>query len=195
MISAAFLACSVLACLVIGCGELDSTTRQNSPGVETALDPKVVEAKGSETDGEGKKQPTKLDSNDPMNQVVMDVGFEGLTFNLQPDVVFRPGFMPAAITELNGKKIRVQGYMHAGVQKREGLTSFILLQNTECKFGPGGQADHLIKVKLAGNLKTNYSTKLITIEGVLTIAPFKGIDGNTWSLYDMECDMVKASQW
>ena len=62
----------------------------------------------------------------------------------------------------------------------------MLLKNTECKFGPGGQADHLAQVYLKADAATVYTQKPVKVEATLKVQPFEGSDGNTWSIYRLE---------
>lgn len=111
------------------------------------------------------------------------ISFDDLVIGLQADVVFRPWMMGDRPKELDGKKVRISGFMHAGAEPVK-TKEFVLLRNLECKFGPGGQADHLAQVYMKPGITTNYPGKdPIKVEGTLKIEPFEGTDGNTWSLY------------
>jgi hypothetical protein len=114
------------------------------------------------------------------------ISFDDLVIGLQADVVYRPWMMGDRPKELDGKKVRLSGYMHGGVGAAQ-TKEFVLLRNLECKFGPGGQADHLTQVYMKPGTTTHYSGKEpIKVEGTLKIEPFIGTDGNTWSLYRIE---------
>jgi hypothetical protein len=76
--------------------------------------------------------------------------------------------------------------MHGGVESTKSVKEFVLLKNTECKFGPGGQADHLAQVYLAEGATTPFTNKPLKIEATLKVEPFEGSDGNTWSIYRLE---------
>jgi len=111
------------------------------------------------------------------------ISFDDLVIGLQADVVFRPWMMGDRPKELDGKKVRISGYMHAGADPVK-TKKFVILRNLECKFGPGGQADHLAQVYMKPGITTHYPGKdPIKVEGTLKIEPFTGTDGNTWSLY------------
>src|SRR5205807_8610528 len=70
--------------------------------------------------------------------------------------------------------------------RRSSDLEFILLKNTQCKFGPGGQADHLTNVILRADTATTFTPSPVKVEGTLKLAPFQGPDGNTWSIYSIE---------
>jgi hypothetical protein len=107
---------------------------------------------------------------------------------MQADMVFRPWLVNDRVKELDGRRVRISGVMHAGFDRKKGrIREFVLLKNTECKFGPGGQADHLVMVKLEETATADYQGDTpISVEGVLRMNPFQGPDGNTWSIYDLE---------
>ena len=89
----------------------------------------------------------------------------------------RKDHVPVSIYLVNG--IKLQGQVESFDQY------VVLLKNTECKFGPGGQADHLAMVYLTPGDTTKYQLEAIKVEGVLKVKPFEGPDGNTWSVYDL----------
>ena len=94
------------------------------------------------------------------------------------------------VKELDGKRIRISGYMLPD-SKTKGIQEFVLLKNTECKFGPGGQADHLLNVLLVPGVATRFESEAVSVEGTFQVNPFTGPDGNTWSIYDLKCDTVQ----
>jgi len=125
---------------------------------------------------------------------VVEITFDDLNLNMQPDVVFRPWMLEyndGRAKELDGKRVRVSGYMLPDVQRR-GITEFVLLRNKECKFGPGGQADHLVQVIMQKDVTTSFTDRAVTVEGILTIEPFQGLDRNTWKIYDLAGEKVRV---
>jgi hypothetical protein len=114
------------------------------------------------------------------------ITFDDLNLGMQADMVFRDFLLTDRARELDGQKVRIVGYMDGGVSQQKGITEFVLLKNTECKFGAGGQADHLLRVLLQDGVTVDYTRfGALQIEGVLKISPFNGPDGNTWSVYDL----------
>jgi len=112
---------------------------------------------------------------------------------MQVDVVFRPFMLNEndRVKELEGKKISIVGYMHGGQAAQKGIKEFIILKNTQCKFGPGGQADHLANVILRADHSTHFTPSPVKIEGTLKIEPFQGPDGNTWSIYRLDDAQIR----
>lgn len=114
------------------------------------------------------------------------ITFDDLNLGMQADVVFRPFMVSDRVKELEGKRISIVGYMHGGQATQRGIKEFILLKNTQCKFGPGGQADHLATVILKPDASTAFTPSPVKVEGTLKVEPFQGPDGNTWSIYRLE---------
>ncbi|MCA9218125.1 MAG: hypothetical protein KDB27_33875 [Planctomycetales bacterium] len=144
------------------------------------------EASNESTNGpEDVASQAELSTNPDANGVV-DITFDDLKLPIDKDMVFRPFMMTDRALALEGKKVRISGYMLADAETR-GIKEFILLKNLECKFGPGGQADHLINVNVEIEDGVVYRAEPVEVEGVLTINPFTGLDGNTWSIFDLAC--------
>lgn len=123
----------------------------------------------------------------------IEIIFEDIQLLMQADTVFRPIMLTERAKSLDGQRIRISGYMLPD-SKSKNIKQFVLLKNTECKFGPGGQADHLINVLMAKDATATYRDDAVAVEGTLRIKPFQGPDGNTWSIYDLECDVFEKYQ-
>ena len=126
---------------------------------------------------------------DKPDDEILDIAFEDIQINIQEDIVVRPFMFTDQVRELDGKRIRINGFMLGDLQTR-GIKEFILLKNTECKFGEGGRADHLIRVIMNDGKTAVHRNDAISVEGVFTINLFNGPDGNTWSIYDLACDKI-----
>jgi len=118
------------------------------------------------------------------------ITFDDLDLVMDADIVFREFMVSDRVRELEGKRISIVGYMHPPETQR-GIKKFILLKNTQCKFGPGGQADHLADVNLRADNSTVFTPSPLKIEGTLKLAPFEGPDGNTWSIYRIEDAQIR----
>lgn len=111
------------------------------------------------------------------------ISFDDLNLGMAADMVYRPFLLNDRVQELDGQKVSIMGYIHGGATGK--VKEFILLKNTECKFGPGGQADHLARIYLAPGQTTTYRGDAIKVEGKLVVNAVQGSDGNTWSVYDL----------
>ncbi len=127
---------------------------------------------------------------------VQKITFDDLILGMQADMVFRPWMLESETNggrakDLDGKPVRLTGVMHGGVESVKKNKEFVLLRNKECKFGPGGQADHLAKIFMKEGKTVSYTDETIYVEGTLRIKPSMGEDGNTWSIYEIEGAEVK----
>jgi hypothetical protein len=114
------------------------------------------------------------------------ISFDDLNLGMREDMVYRPFLLTDRVKELDGKRLSIIGYMHGGVESRKNVKEFVLLKNTECKFGPGGQADHLAQVYLDTDATTAFTDKPVKVEATLKVLPYEGSDGNTWAIYRLE---------
>ena len=124
------------------------------------------------------------------NSEVIDISFDDIDLPIDADMVFRPFMMTERAKSLDGKRVRINGFMLAD-SKTRGIKQFILVKNTECKFGPGGQADHLVNVDVKIDRGVVHRTDAVSVEGIMTINPFTGVDGNTWSIFDLACEKIE----
>jgi len=116
----------------------------------------------------------------------LEISFDDLVIGMQADVVFRPWMMTDRAKEVEGQTVRLVGYIHPGVDKQKHIKELVLLRNLECKFGPGGQADHLVMVKFKTGVEATFTKNAVEVQGILKVNPYLGADGNTWSIYDLE---------
>ena len=122
------------------------------------------------------------------------ISFDELNLGMPEDSKFRPMMLKlndGRAEQLNGCRISIGGHMNPPDQLK-GLTEFVLLKNKECKFGPGGQADHLMRVFMKDGKTTDYTDKVIYVEGIMTIKPFPDDGPSTWSIYDIEATSVST---
>jgi len=119
------------------------------------------------------------------------ITFDDLNLQMLANIVFRPFMVTERVKELEGKRVSISGYMHGGAAGSSGIKKFVLLKNTECKFGKDGQADHLAMVYLKSGTTADYTRSDVKVEGTLRIEPFTGDDGNTWSIYNLEDAQIR----
>jgi hypothetical protein len=119
------------------------------------------------------------------------ITFDDLNLQMLANIVFRPFMVTDRVKELEGKRVSISGYMHGGAAGSSGIKKFVLLKNTECKFGKDGQADHLAMIYLKSGTTADYTRSDVKVEGTLKIEPFTGDDGNTWSIYNLEDAQIR----
>lgn len=166
----------------------EESATDRSPAVETPPTPAAPPAATAADTAKVQRPPADRGPSRPGD--AEKITFEDLNLGMQADIVFREFMVTDRVHELEGKKISIVGYMHPPETQR-GIKKFILLKNTQCKFGPGGQADHLADVTLRADNSTVFTPSPLKIEGTLKLAPFQGPDGNTWSIYRLEDAQIR----
>lgn len=184
--------------VAVGCDTTGSATTQSASNV-AAKDGEVEQSEASPQDSApspeqqgddakvAAKSESELATRDPGAASL--VSFDDLKLGMPVDVKFRPIFLQyndGKVKEHIGKRIVVAGYMDS-TDVMKGVKEFILLRNLECKFGPGGQADHLVRVFMAEDESTSFTDKIVYVEGELSLNPFPADPQApiTWSIYDM----------
>lgn len=125
-------------------------------------------------------------------QIAKSITFDDLELKkMEPDDVFTASHMEDSVRPLIGSKVRIKGVIHPGSTfTTKNIKQFVMVMNSECKFGPGGTAWHSIDVRIDDGPGVKFSTTPITVEGVLTMALFPGRGENgqpaTWSVYRLE---------
>ncbi|MFN0021247.1 MAG: hypothetical protein ACKVP0_23610 [Pirellulaceae bacterium] len=121
------------------------------------------------------------------------ITFDDLILGMQMDMVFRPFMLTDRAKALEGKRVRLTGEMYAGsVSSKEKLKQFIVLRNKECKYGAGGQADHVADVVMKEGHTAKFTIETVRVEGTLRIAPVNDEKtGTTNHIYVLEDAIVK----
>lgn len=120
----------------------------------------------------------------------IDITYDDLKTDIGKDDKWDSKFVTDRIKELDGKTVRLRGFMLAGFQTK-GIEQFVMLKNTECKFGEGGEAHHCVMVHMTPGESTRFTVRVLEVEGVLLLKPWDGPDGNTWALYELRDAVVK----
>jgi hypothetical protein len=177
-------------------GESAPAPASNSPllAQAAAAEPTTAEPKPKTNDAAPATRPkadrTPRKPGDPIR-----ITFDNIILGMQADMVFRPWMLNDDVKDLDGQKVSITGVINGiGIPKQENLKEFVLLRNKECKFGKGGQADHLAKVQLKKGEAIDYTHETVRVEGTLRIKPETGEDGNTWSLYILEDATAKLQK-
>lgn len=116
----------------------------------------------------------------------LPITWDDLNIPLPADSTYESWMLTSRAKAVLDRYVRITGHMYGGIAQKEAIRTFPLLRDKDCPFGPGGHAHHAIEVNLQGKLRTSYSLEPVTVEGFLTVAPFTGTDGKTWSVYHLE---------
>lgn len=119
------------------------------------------------------------------------ITFDDLELKMEKDSVFDQSLLTDRVKELIGRRVRIRGFIYPSIMQQSGITKFPLVKNTECKFGPGGIAHHLIVVDMQEGTSTSFTVRPIAVEGFLSLSPYEGHDGNTWAIYQMVAENVE----
>jgi hypothetical protein len=166
---------------VVGAGTDGSRVPLPNPASEHASTSSKEEFRGKTFSGGGS----------PHEQDVALITFDDLKTEMAADSLFQPSLLPEKVKKLDGRRVRIRGFIFPAIFQQKGIQSFPLIKNTQCKFGPGGQAHHIILVDLVEGLTTSFTVRPIAVEGRLRIKPWEGPDGNTWALYHMVGESVE----
>lgn len=167
-----------------------------SPAIETGAEAPpataaALESKPPEKPKSSESAPTrpKADREPTRPGDPEKITFDDLILGMQADMVYRPFMLTERAKELEGKRVRLSGNMlpYDGTKAKK----FIILRNKECKYGAGGQADHVADVLLKEGHKATFTLDTIRVEGTLRISPVNGDDGNTKHIYVLEDALMK----
>jgi hypothetical protein len=104
------------------------------------------------------------------------VTFDDIALKLMKDEKFvAEKHLTEKVEKLDGKKIRIKGYMHPGVFVKSGIKQFVLVRdNQECCFGPGAALHDCIMVDMDPGKSTDYTTRVVEVEGVFKLQEIPG---------------------
>jgi len=157
------------------------TPDDDAPPTDAPAAQKAAANSGSE------QQANSSGSSDKIERIT----FDDLNCGIQANIVFREWMLTPRAKELDGQRVRLAGYMLVDDSQRKNIEEFVLLKNTECKFGPDGQADHLALIKFGNDNTADYTTRPIDVIGTLRFNPFQGPDGFTWAIYEIEAEKTQ----
>jgi hypothetical protein len=119
-------------------------------------------------------------------------GYERLSYaQLQPDPDVAGEVYPPGITEYNGHRVFIKGYVYPGKQT-SGIKQFVLCRdNGDCCFGGQPRLTDRIMVNLEGPLALEYTTRLRHLAGTFRVEPGRAVDGLGGAIYHLDADYLK----
>ena len=122
---------------------------------------------------------------------VRDITFDDIKLDLKKDEPFKESVLTPAVKKLNGKPIRVRGYILPSFQQ-SGITQFVLVRdNMECCFGPGAALHDCILVKMTDGATAEFTTRPVSVEGVFSLEPLADPEGKVMVIYQLSGKAVK----
>ena len=96
-----------------------------------------------------------------------EINFDDLQFEIEKDQPFREGSLNRGVKSLNGKKVKLRGYiLPSTLFKETGIDQFVLVRdNQECCFGPGAALFDCVIVEMVPGKTTDFVTRPVTVEG------------------------------
>ncbi len=117
--------------------------------------------------------------------------FEDLDIGMEPDSVFEDWMLTLKVKAKLNQRVRITGFMCGAILQSRNIAEIPLLREKECPYGLGGQAHHVVQLHMRATDLLEFTVQPITVEGNLTLKPFTGPNGKTWSLYDLD-DAVRV---
>ncbi len=100
-----------------------------------------------------------------------EINFDDLQFEIEKDAAFTAKMLNDDVKSLNGKKVKLRGYiLPATLFKETNIDQFVLVRdNQECCFGPGAALFDCVIVEMVPGQTTDFVTRPVTVEGKFTI--------------------------
>lgn len=104
-----------------------------------------------------------------------DITFDDLKFDIEKDEPFDPKKINETLRFLNGRKVKLSGYiLPATLFKETDIAEFVLVRdNQECCFGPGAALFDCVMIEMVGDNTTDFVTRPVTVEGKFVYDPDK----------------------
>lgn len=100
-----------------------------------------------------------------------EINFDDLKFELEKDKPFKEGMLTKEVEKLNGKKVKLRGYiLPSTLFKETDISQFVLVRdNQECCFGPGAALFDCVIIEMVPGKTTDFVTRPVTVEGKFNI--------------------------
>ena len=165
------------AALLVGCGSVGPTETPRSRSAATAADESATVAApvARPSPGAGPAEIT----------------FDDIKLDLAKGAPFRREVLTERVTGLDGRRVRIRGYILPSFQQ-SGLTQFVLVRdNQECCFGPGAALHDCIVVRMQPGRTADFSIRPVAVAGTFRVAELRGPDGNHLAIYALEGENVQ----
>ncbi len=117
-----------------------------------------------------------------------EISFDDLKFEIEKGGKFVPAMLTDEIRALDGKKVRLRGFILPSTLFREtDINEFVLVRdNQECCFGPGAALYDCVVVNLVGGVTTDFSTRPVTVSGTFKLKEYKyPDDSGHFAIYNL----------
>ena len=122
---------------------------------------------------------------------VKEITFDEIKLELQKGDAYDPKALTDKVKNLDGKAIRIRGYILPSFQQNN-IKQFILVRdNMECCFGPGALLHDCIVVEMLPPATATFTVRPVSVEGNFSVRELKGPDGNYLAIYHLDGKQVK----
>ena len=157
-------------------GDVPAIAEKPLPEEEVAAEPRKVEVliKDHEFSMEGGHQRVSYDDIDLLR-----------VLNMEPVTPNAPDLMPKWLRDLDGKRVRIRGFMYPPFEET-GIERFVLARDNQiCCFGRNPKVYDLIDVQMRPGVSTHYiQNRPFDVTGVFHIAPVA--DPDLLQLYSID---------
>ena len=126
-------------------------------------------------------------------QGTLNISFDNIIFEWDNNADFKRSLITPEIEKLNGRNIRIRGYILPKlVFSQTGIRFFVLVRdNQACCFGPGAMLYDCVMVYMNPGKSTDFTTGVVTVEGKFSIEVDVGDDGKAQAIYRLNADSAK----
>lgn len=122
---------------------------------------------------------------------IADISFDDIKFEMLKTEPFRREMLTDKINALDGRPIRIRGYILPSFQQT-GLTQFVLVRdNLSCCFGPGAALYDCIVVDMQPGKSTDFSISPVTVEGTFSVRERLDPEGKALAIYHLDGESVR----
>ncbi len=120
-----------------------------------------------------------------------EVTFDDIKLEMKKGDPFDLSLLTPKVKALEGKSIRIRGYILPSFQQN-GIKQFVLVRdNMECCFGPGALLHDCVVVEMVAPAMTSFTVRPVSVEGTFSIHEIKGLDGKHLAIYHLDGKAVK----
>jgi hypothetical protein len=154
----------VMPCVIIAVSSL--AVHSETPQVRRI---EVVNAKAQAAAEKPKEVPR------PTAKSKGEISFDDLVFDIEKGGRYEPAMLTEAIKALDGKKVKLRGFILPSTLFREtDINEFVLVRdNQECCFGPGAALYDCVVVNLVDGVTTDFTTRPVTVTGTFKLKEYK----------------------
>jgi hypothetical protein len=166
----------------------DPAPKDASPQANAAKDPVPAKAAPQEAP-KAKDAPTASQSAAKLPR--LDITFDTIKLDMKKEDPFKKSLITPKIHELEGRKVKLRGYMLPSFQQA-GLTQFVLVRdNMECCFGPGAALYDCVVVEMQPSRSTDFTIRPVAVEGVFAVRELLDPDGKPLAIYHLDGEAVR----